>query len=340
MSENIFQSYRKRLTGEAWLRSVLFALVFGFGALFISAFVFWLLDFKKIWLGAVVFGAVTLIAVPCFYFFKYKPTDKSIAMRIDALGLDERMLTREHLKNVGGFMAERQAADALGALFTVSPKMLSVLVSVPLIVGLSVSGVLSTAMTTISVLTAKDFFRSGSEIYEELTATPIPTFELTYEAEGDGVVEGAIFQIVEEGQNAEGVMAIADDEFAFVGWSDGVATPYREDKNITGDINVTAIFMPLMPGGEGMQPGESGEEGEPGEPGDGQPSDQPPKDPSGEPSPGGGKYMPANQIIDGQTYYGDSYGQYYEDMLEEITKSEDISDEVKDVIGSYFDAIE
>lgn len=340
MSESLFNDYRKRLTREAWLRAGLFALVLGFVALFVSTFVFWFVGFKKIWVGAIIFGGVTALAVPALYFWHYKPSDKDIAMRIDALGLDERMLTREHLKNEAGFMALKQASDAIGALVSVNPKMLSILVSIPLIIGVSVSGVASVGMTTVSVLTSKGVIKSGNEFIEELLKEEIPTFEIEYIDSEGGIVDGELFQIVEQGANASGVMAIPDDEFAFALWSDGVMTPYREDKNIKASFEVFAIFMPLMPGMESEEEGEGDEEG--GKPGDkegpSKPSDKPPE----EPNPGGaGRWEPANWIIDGETFYGDTtYDAYYESMLEELAKSENISDDLKKIIEAYFDTIE
>lgn len=44
------------------------------------------------------------------------------------------------------------------------------------------------------------------------------------------------------GSDAEPVVALPDKAGAFDCWSDGLTTPYRMDKNVSGDIRVYAIF--------------------------------------------------------------------------------------------------
>lgn len=340
MTKNMFKNYNARLVKEAVIKALICGMIVGFSALFVFATIFWITGFKQVWLCAIVWVAATVMATPIFYFVKFRPTVKDIALRIDELGLEERILTMTELENDDSYMAKTQRSDALRALETVNAKLIAIAVSVPLIVAASISAIFGLGMTTVSALSATGVIKSGQELVEDATKEPEKQYEVTYEVMGEGMIDGEEFQIVKEGENATGVMAVADDEWAFVMWSDGSKSPYREDVKITKDTVVVAIFMQIE---EGMDPmdGEDGEDGKgkpsdkgkPGnKPGEGEPSDSPQ---------GSGQYEPANQVIDGETYYGGStYDNAYEQMMEELAQSEDIPDELKDIIVDYFETIE
>ena len=53
----------------------------------------------------------------------------------------------------------------------------------------------------------------------------------------------------------------------------------------------------------------------------------------------GGKYDAANQIIDGETYYRDVFGQYDDQMQEEMTSSDDVPEDIRDIVENYFEII-
>ena len=46
-----------------------------------------------------------------------------------------------------------------------------------------------------------------------------------------------------------------------------------------------------------------------------------------------------NQILDGETYYGDLYGDAKDTAMDNISKNDDMSDDMKDFIEDYYDAI-
>lgn len=71
---------------------------------------------------------------------------------------------------------------------------------------------------------------------------PPQTYTLTYTAESGGSIQGDTCQTVESGADASTVTAVPNDGFEFAGWSDGVETPKRTDKNVTADITVKAAF--------------------------------------------------------------------------------------------------
>ena len=196
-------------------------------------------------------------------------------------------------------------------------------------------------MTTVSALSANEVIKSGKDIIDEVTEVPPKQYEVIYEAEKGGLIEGEEFQLVFEGEDAMGVMAVPDDEWIFVEWSDGYTDPYREDCMITANLKVTAIFAMLEDG----EPGDGNPTGEADEPGD-KPSDKEgqkaPGESEGEPGEGeeaGGRYEENNQVIDGSTYYGDEYEGAYDDAMQEVTQDGEIPDDLSGIIGDYFDTI-
>lgn len=67
-------------------------------------------------------------------------------------------------------------------------------------------------------------------------------YTLVYLASDGGRVKGEQIQIVDKGEDAETVTAVAKEGYVFVGWSDGVSTAERTDKNVQDDIEVVANF--------------------------------------------------------------------------------------------------
>ena len=74
------------------------------------------------------------------------------------------------------------------------------------------------------------------------SASTINTFTLSYSASVGGRIIGATQQTVQYGANGTEVIAVPDEGYEFVRWSDGVTTATRTDVNVTSDITVTAEF--------------------------------------------------------------------------------------------------
>ncbi|MDB5204509.1 MAG: hypothetical protein JWP09_537 [Candidatus Taylorbacteria bacterium] len=71
------------------------------------------------------------------------------------------------------------------------------------------------------------------------------THTLTYTAGAHGSINGSTTQMVVDGGNGTLVGAIAEANYKFVGWNDGVNTAERTDLNVTTDHNVVANFEAL-----------------------------------------------------------------------------------------------
>ncbi|KMQ51992.1 hypothetical protein CHISP_0981 [Chitinispirillum alkaliphilum] len=68
------------------------------------------------------------------------------------------------------------------------------------------------------------------------------TWQLTYNADKGGSIEGIPSQTVPDGGNGETVTAVPNEGYIFAGWSDGVTEPSRTETNVTENITVTANF--------------------------------------------------------------------------------------------------
>ncbi len=77
--------------------------------------------------------------------------------------------------------------------------------------------------------------------------------KVTYKAGAGGTIDGTAEQEIAYGNDAEFVVAVPDEGYRFVKWSDGNGSTIRKETNVTTDICVTAEFEFLYEGGEGTQ---------------------------------------------------------------------------------------
>lgn len=341
MAGELFKKYYSRLAREGIIKALLCGMIFGFSALFLVSIILWLTYESIFWVSILSGVVVTLLIAPLFYYKKFKPTTKEIARRVDELGLEERVLTMTELENDSSYIAMRQREDTIEALQTVNAGLLSIAVSVPLIIATCVTGFFGTGMTVVTTLSAFGVIESGREIIEEANR-PLPEYvDIEYEVSGEGgrivnfeTEEEIPFQAVEKGKNAIPIIAVPDEGYIFLGWSDELSDPYREDENVTANMTLIAEFAALMDGGD--MPG--GEDGFPGD----LPGDLGGQEGQGQPGQGpgaGGEFKPTNQIIDGETFYGHEYDVAFEDVLNVLSQNAEMSDRLKQLISNYFETI-
>lgn len=342
----------KRIRRNGLIKSALLSVFVAFLAVAVFAAVGWFVGFKLIWLYAVAFVGVFACAFPMLYFIKYKCTAEQAAAKIDALGLEERILTRKKLENDDSYIARRQRADALEALSKVNEKRLSFVLSTALIIGLTLSAELCIGMSTLSALAANNVIGSGKD-YVSGEPNEVVSYHLTYMAGDGGTLLGELAQTVNEGENGTYVIAIPDEGYVFVKWSDASKKSVRIDQEVTANVTVTAVFEKLddfsanedllnsnSSGNSNKIPG-SNKKGD---------VDMPPDENNKNNGPGnndssaggaGGQFDPNNQIIDGDTYYGDTvYDNAVNDANNRVNSDGSMSDGQKDVIGGYYDGIE
>lgn len=343
----------KRIRRNGLIKSALLSVFVAFLAVAVFAAVGWFVGFKLIWLYAVAFVGVFACAFPMFYFIKYKCSAEQAAAKIDALGLEERILTMKKLENDDSYIARRQRADALEALSKVNEKRLSFVLSTALIIGLTLSAELCIGMTTISALAANNVIGSGKD-YVSGEPNEVVSYHLTYMAGDGGTLLGELAQTVNEGENGTYVIAIPDEGYVFVKWSDASRDSVRIDQEVTANVTVTAVFERLddFSADEDLFNPNSNNNNNNEIPGSNKNNgiDMPPDENNNKNGPNsnedagggaGGQFDPNNQIIDGDTYYGDTvYDNAVNDANNRVNSDGSMSEGQKDVIGGYYDGIE
>lgn len=348
------------LVKEAMINSALCALITALSLMFVTATFFWFETSNFYWVSFIVFGAAIIVSAPLFYFLKYRPNGKIFAKRLDELGMEERMITKEQYKDKEGFIyeAQRKNADKIFSKFDTSK--LKIVASVPLIILCTTAFILGGGMTTVSGLTAAGYVKSGSEIIEDMDRANKKVFEVKYKTcyfdmgtsnnnfffEQDenkpcGEIIGASEQVVTEGENAEEVMAVAYDGYMFYKWSDGSQDPVRIDYKIQGELTLTAIFVEVDEDGDPDKDGKPSDE-------DAEPDDEKDGEPGSNQDGGGDKNGEntdnksdlRNQVLDGKTYYGGkTYEEARKDSSDKASKDGNMSSDTKKLINDYFEAI-
>ncbi len=79
------------------------------------------------------------------------------------------------------------------------------------------------------------------------SSTQTPTFTLNYSVNNSdyGYITGNATQTVDKNESGISVTAVANDGYKFTGWSDGVSSATRQDRNVVSNVNVTANFIPV-----------------------------------------------------------------------------------------------
>lgn len=73
----------------------------------------------------------------------------------------------------------------------------------------------------------------------------VKTYSVTYSVIEGGTINGNANQTVKEGENGTEVTAVPNEGYVFVKWSDSVSEATRQEKSVTVDISVTAVFEKL-----------------------------------------------------------------------------------------------
>ena len=324
-----FQKYRSRLVGEGVIKAVICGLTIGFSVDFLVALITWLAGADGLWLSIGLGFISAAVSAPIFYYRRFRPTAKSVARRLDRLGLEERLITMTELEGDESYIALRQREDAQQKLQTVDRRQIKFLLSRAGIVSVCVLAVLGISMTTVSTLSAQGRLPGG-------VIDPPASFSVTYSAKEGGEILGECSQTVSEGGSATTVVAVAADGWMFDHWSDGISVPSRTDTDIRADLSLAAIFVEV--GDSSQDPGSQDrpDDRPDGEAGDGPGSGTPGIDPG---DGTGGKYEDNNQIIDGKTYYREVYQAYYDQAMKILAEGGEIPDGLRAIIESYFGII-
>lgn len=340
-AKELLQKYHARLAKEGWIQSTLCGLSLGFTMNIICSALFLIFGIKAFWISILVLAVGTGVSTPIFYYAKFRKSTRQVAARVDTLGLEERMLTMAQYENDDSYIARRQREDAANALRSVDKNFVKIAVSVPLVIVCVAATVIGIGTTTVSAMSETSLIEKIKELESGDNDAPEVFFDLEYGVKDDegGRIEGDLFQNVLEGNDADPVQAIADDEYVFVGWSDGVEDAYRTDLAVSESMEVYAIF-------QAVEDSDSEEDGDAEKDSD-KNSDSSSSDPSDPGAPGddngngsGGSTLPNNQIVDGDTYYGDDFKNSFDDAQDALNSGSDISDGESGTIDGYFHNIQ
>jgi hypothetical protein len=251
----------------------------------------------------------------------------------------------QELEGDDSLIARLQREDAVKTLAKFKASLIKFVVPASLVVILGIASAVSLGMTTVTALSAYGVIGGASEVIG--SSQQKPKYAVVYEIQGSGTFQGEAIQEVKQGESATPVTVIPDEGWVFVEWSDGYKKPTRNglETNVQSDKTIVAILTEIDPGLD-KDPDASGDEADdvdelPEEPSEqtdqnapSQPGEGPPMDAAG------GQYESANQVIDGETFYGGQvFDAAFEDMSEEVSQDSEITEEEKDVIGGYFDTI-
>ena len=349
-----FVKYRKKLTMEGVFRSVLIGALVGLSVMFVLAGIFWYLGGKDFtWIPPVAFLGITGILFAILFIAKYRPTEKSIARRLDSLGLEERVITMQEYQTDNSYIARRQREDAEQALKEVQAKQLKFKIKKGFAIALIIVTVLSIGAWTLQILVQAGVLKPGKDMVEEIFPDA-DKYYLEYEIVGDGYIDGEMLQELTTDNSATAVEAIAMEGWVFVGWDDGKEYPYRQDSNAieqmkklgVDTMTLTAVFQEVSYGSDGEMtgpaeddvglklPGLAGQEGEGQGKGDESDGEEKPSDAAS------GKYEPNNQVIDGETWYGGEYAGARGDASDEVSTNGNINGDQSDATNNYFNNIQ
>jgi hypothetical protein len=335
MSEkNNFQGFGGKLKSEALLKSVFGGVAIGGAVAFVAAAIFWFMEMNGILLCIAAFAAVTLISAVLLYLLVFKPTVVKNAKRLDACGLEERLITMVELEGNESLIAQKQREDAMVALGGLDTKRVKLKIPSMIISFFLVFFLLFAGMASVETLSEIDVLPSGSELWNKFfPSAPLRNFHIAYEANGGGYIIGDGSQMITEGEYSERVLAVADDGYIFYAWSDGDKDPTRRDKAVDRDIEVVALFVKVEEKEDDMMdedepddvPGNSGLPGQS-------------SGPSGGAS---GKYQEINMIMDGDTYYLDEavWEEYYKRVKELAENGGQLPEDLLAIVKAYFDII-
>lgn len=330
--KQLFQKYYRKLNREGIIKASLIGLISGMAALFLAGILCWMFGYNGFWVLILAFLAAGLPVGIIVYDKKFRPTTRSIAQRVDELGLEERLITMTELEGDPSYIAMRQREDAMKSLSMVSADLLTIAVSVPLIVGVIVAGICGIGGTTVYAMYSAGAIRSGVDIIRDATAEPAVSYKVEYGVEGEGMIMGIATQKVYADEDALAVMAVPDAGYIFVGWSDGYDDAYRVDYRVNTDIEVYAIFEEAVdidpddnddnnPEPDDMPPYYGSDDNG----GDRTPTDKPSDD-------AGGAWNESDTWLDGATDYGPDLGDAIEGSQGHGGNS--------GIIGDYFQGIQ
>lgn len=170
--EKALKSYNAKLKREAVFKSLFLALTAGFVLSAIVSIVSFATMKNILWVALVVWAVATAGFAVLFYFKLFRPNVKMTAERVDAVGLEERVITMMQFKDQDNPMLNRQRQDAQTALGSVSVKQVKMRFPKFLIIALAVIAAVAIFMmyySTVLAVNAENVKEDDPLVEEELS---------------------------------------------------------------------------------------------------------------------------------------------------------------------------
>lgn len=334
MAQKKFVKFDGRLRNEAWIKSALGGIAIGAVVAFVFTAVAWFMEFNGVGIALAVLAVSAVISGVILYFTVFHPTIMQNARRLDRYGLEERLVTMVDLDGQDSYIAQKQREDAMAALQKLDAKRVKLQISLSIVVVAFALMVLFGEMMALEALSEEGLVPTGTDIWLKVfPPEPLPEFEVEYLAGEGGTITGDTKQDVTQGESSERVLAIANEGYMFLGWSDGETDPSRVDEAVQKNISVRAVFIEV-PDSEDDLDDEDEPDDAPGDNGQGEES-------LNSNGTTGDKYKEVNWVIDGQTYYRDEgvFDEYYQKVLDMLESGEAIPEEYRSIIDLYFKVI-
>jgi uncharacterized protein YeeX (DUF496 family) len=181
MKKHGLDAYYKKLHKEAILKSWMISSMIGFSLMIVLSIIFYLMSFNGLLISVISFLVTIIISSYVLKTYVFNVSIKTIAHKLDDLGLEERVLTMIEFSEIESLIVQKQRITAQEKLANITPKhigfkhfmRMSLILS--LIFGLAV---ISVTFSTVAALNKED-------------NTVIPEEELTIE-------EALIARLIEE----------------------------------------------------------------------------------------------------------------------------------------------
>lgn len=334
MKQKKFVKFDGRLRNEALLKSALGGIAIGGISAFVFATVAWFMEFSGVVAALAVFAVTAIASGVLLYFTKFHPTILQNARRLDRYGLEERLITMVGLEGQDSVIAQKQREDAMDALSKLDANRVKFRISTVLIVLAFAAVMFFMYMTVLEGFSEAGLVPSGAEVWVKIfPPDPLDKFTVEYIAEEGGYIAGESEQSVTQGQDSQKVLAVAEEGYVFLGWSDGSNDPSRVDKAVDRNITVKAVFIEVADDNDDEEDADEPDDA-PGDNGQGEES-------LDSDSNSGDKYKEVNWVIDGETYYRDEgvWDEYYEKVLKMLEEGEEVPEEYRFLIELYFNII-
>ncbi len=377
-TNSLFRKYHRRLARIGTVKACLVALAAGLAVMAVLALITWFTPLTLGWVLGIIFGGGILAFAatePIVYRKYFSPTPQKIARLVDKLGLEERAITMYELEHDESYLVFCQREDAKEKLKSVDEKQLRFDLPKAMFLAVAVCCVFAVSLTTVSSLASVGRIGKAYEYIfpeEEEPEQETEYVDVYYIAKENGSIEGEEHQHIEKGGNTKTVKAVPDEGYQFLQWSDGILTPERRDWEVMEDLAVEAIFLQPSESDQGDRESDEGQKGD--SPSDDEDKQGSQEDENGDPNEnegdeeegdqqGGESEDPAegdeddgagedgegegvtgalgqndnNTVIDGATDYTSEFD--YESSKEEIESDPNLPDDLKDVLGDYFDTL-